>query len=61
MKVFVDFYCPTCVVVQSEYKSNDTDLSKSVCEKCGAEIERFYGQAPAVEFKGSGWFKTGGY
>lgn len=61
MKVFVDYYCKECNVVQSEFKQNDTELAKSVCLKCGAEIERHYGQAPTFELKGTGWFKTGGY
>lgn len=61
MRVFVDFYCPTCAVVQQEFRDTKEDMSKSVCLKCGADIERTYTSAPAVEFKGTGWFKTGGY
>lgn len=61
MRVIVDFYCDECGVVQTEFKDTNEDMSKSICTKCNKEIERTYTSAPAVQFKGSGWFKSGGY
>ena len=34
-----------------------TDPPQSVCGKCGGEMKKLL-SAPAIQFKGSGWYKT---
>ncbi len=51
-----EYQCRQCnEVTESLQKMNDDPLTE--CESCGGELKRLI-SAPAVQFKGSGWYVT---
>ena len=53
-----DYQCPSCGERKTVYRHYYLgDVIEPVCDKCGVEMERVY-QAPAVHYKGSGYYVT---
>jgi putative FmdB family regulatory protein len=51
-----EYECKKCKAhVEAYQKVNDKSLTK--CRKCGGRLERMI-SAPAIQFKGSGWYVT---
>ena len=51
-----EYECKKCKAhVEAFQKVNDKPLTK--CRKCGGKLERQI-SAPAIQFKGSGWYVT---
>lgn len=51
-----EYECQKCQARQEVYqKANDKPPKK--CSKCGGKLERMI-SAPAIQFKGSGWYVT---
>src|SRR5215217_1673626 len=51
-----EYECTKCKAhVEAFQKVNDKPLTK--CRKCGGKLERQI-SAPAIQFKGSGWYVT---
>ena len=51
-----EYECKKCKAhVEAFQKVNDKPLTK--CRKCGGELEKKI-SAPAIQFKGSGWYVT---
>ena len=51
-----EYECKKCKAhVEAYQKVNDKPLTK--CRKCGGKLERQI-SAPAIQFKGSGWYVT---
>ena len=51
-----EYECQKCHALQEVFqKVNDKPLKK--CSKCGGRLEKLV-SAPAIQFKGSGWYVT---
>lgn len=57
-----EYLCKNCKVI-SEFIEKLSDEPKKDCPKCGktGTLELILFSLSSVQFKGSGWFKTGGY
>lgn len=51
-----DFRCPWCDYVQERNRSLE-DTSPEICEHCGCEMDKLF-SAPAIVFKGAGFYST---
>jgi putative FmdB family regulatory protein len=51
-----EYQCQRCGQ-RSEHMQRVADPPLTVCESCGGELKRLI-SAPAVQFKGSGWYVT---
>jgi putative FmdB family regulatory protein len=50
-----EYSCPKCGRFELLQRFSDSPLS--VCPTCGAEVQKVI-SAPAIQFKGSGWYVT---
>ena len=50
-----EYQCKACHE-EFEYQQRMSDPDKTVCEKCGGELERVISRT-AFQLKGSGWYK----
>ena len=50
-----EYSCPKCGRFELLQRFSDSPLS--VCPTCGAEVQKVI-SAPAIQFKGSGWYIT---
>jgi putative FmdB family regulatory protein len=51
-----EYECRKCAA-RSEVMQKVTDKPLSKCKKCGGRLEKLL-SAPAIQFKGSGWYVT---
>lgn len=51
-----EYQCTQCSD-RVEVIQNLSDAPYSHCAKCGGEMKKLF-SAPAIQFKGSGWYKT---
>jgi len=54
-----DFKCIACGLVEEVTLSVEQSANAPACSKCGGETVRVY-TPPAIQFKGPGFYKTGG-
>jgi putative FmdB family regulatory protein len=48
--------CMTFIEVERSYQERETDV---ICPQCNLKTSRIY-HAPGIQFKGTGFYKTGG-
>ena len=51
-----EYQCRSCGQ-RTEVLQSFSDAPRTVCEACGGELKKLI-SAPAVQFKGSGWYVT---
>jgi putative FmdB family regulatory protein len=51
-----EYQCRSCGQ-KTEVLQSFNDPPRTVCEACGGELKKLM-SAPAVQFKGSGWYVT---
>lgn len=51
-----EYQCPQCDE-RLEIIQKISDPPEARCPKCGADMKKLH-SAPAIQFKGSGWYKT---
>jgi putative FmdB family regulatory protein len=54
-----DFQCNACNIVQELLLAITESDTVPPCTLCGADMKRVY-TPPAIQFKGPGFYKTGG-
>jgi putative FmdB family regulatory protein len=52
-----EYLCQTCKAIKDVVRGFNNSEEPVECEQCGDTMKRVYG-VPAIQFKGSGFYKT---